>query len=329
MATFEKLKQFEPGREAKTVFLLLDVTEKVNRNGGSYCHLLLSDGEEQHTATMWDVKKETYAHFVNNLIECVIKSDVYNNTLRFIVTKIVAAPEEFKVENFIISAPIESDKMYKALLDTAANYDGKDSILYKITENIFEKYKEKLLYWAGAKTIHHNCYGGLLYHLYRMTRMGLVLLKVYPLYKDVLITGIILHDIGKLKELKTSPLGAADFTADGNLFGHVFLGLEMFDEAVSEVKKEFDSISEDDAEKIRLVKHLIASHHGKTEYGAIATPAIPEAMVLNYLDLIDSRMDIYEKNKPSEAGTISERIWSLDGYIYSPALSLPENKNQK
>lgn len=162
-----------------------------------------------------------------------------------------------------------------------------------------------------------------------MTRMGLVLLKVYPLYKDVLITGIILHDIGKLKELKTSPLGAADFTADGNLFGHVFLGLEMFDEAVSEVKKEFDSISEDDAEKIRLVKHLIASHHGKTEYGAIATPAIPEAMVLNYLDLIDSRMDIYEKNKPSEAGTISERIWSLDGYIYSPALSLPENKNQK
>lgn len=125
MATFEKLKQFEPGREAKTVLLLLDVTEKVNRNGGSYCHLLLSDGEEQHTATMWDVKKETYAHFVNNLIECVIKSDVYNNTLRFIVTKIVAAPEEFKVENFIISAPIESDKMYKALLDTAANYDGK------------------------------------------------------------------------------------------------------------------------------------------------------------------------------------------------------------
>ena len=110
MATFEKLKQFEPGREAKTVLLLLDVTEKVNRNGGSYCHLLLSDGEEQHTATMWDVKKETYAHFVNNLIECVIKSDVYNNTLRFIVTKIVAAPEEFKVENFIISAPIESDK---------------------------------------------------------------------------------------------------------------------------------------------------------------------------------------------------------------------------
>ena len=56
-----------------------------------------------------------------------------------------------------------------------------------------------------------------------MTRMGLVLLKVYPLYKDVLITGIILHDIGKLKELKTSPLGAADFTADGNLFGHVLL----------------------------------------------------------------------------------------------------------
>ena len=67
--------------------------------------------------------------------------------------------------------------MYKALLDTAANYDGKDSILYKVTENIFEKYKEKLLYWAGAKQP-STVRGGLLYHLYRMTRMGLVLLSL-------------------------------------------------------------------------------------------------------------------------------------------------------
>lgn len=320
MAAFEKLKHFEPGKEAKTILLLLNVTEKVNRNGGTYCLLQLSDGEEQHTAIIWDAKKETYTHLTNKLIQCVIKPDVYNDSLRFIVTKVAAAPDKYKVKDFIISAPIESEKMYKGLLDAAASYDGKDSVLYKITENIFKKYKEKLLYWAGAKAVHHNCYGGLLYHIYRMTRMGHALLSIYPLHKDVLITGIILHDIGKLKELETSPLGAADFTADGDLFGHVFLGLEMFDEAVSEVKKEFDSFSAEDTEKIRLVKHLIASHHDKAEYGAIVTPAIPEAMVLNHLDQIDSHIDIYEKNKPSKAGTVSEKIWSLDGYVYSPLL---------
>lgn len=330
MAAFEKLKKFESGKSAQAILLLLGITERTNKNGGAFFQLLLSDGEEQQKALIWEAKEE-YRGFVNKLVKVVIKPESYKDTLSFIVSSMEPAPEKYKLEDFIISAPIESDKMYKALLDTAASYDGKDSILYMITENIFEKYKEKLLYWAGAKTIHHNCYGGLLYHLYRMTLMGRALLSVYPLHKDVLITGIILHDIGKIKELETSPLGAADFTADGNLFGHVFLGLEMFDEAVNEIKNKFDAclLSEEDTEKIRLVKHLIASHHGKTEYGAIATPAIPEAMVLNHLDLIDSRMDIYEKNIPAEAGTVSERVWALDGYVYSPLFSLPEDQTQK
>ena len=322
MAAFEKLKKFESGKSAQAILLLLDITEKTNKNGGTFCKLLFSDGEEKQQALMWDVKKESYKAFINKLVKVVIKPESYKNSMSFIVSSMeLAAPDKYKVKDFIISAPIESDKMYDVLLDTAANYDGADSILYKVTENIFRKYKEKLLYWAGAKTVHHNFYGGLLYHLYRMVRMGHVLLSIYPLHKDVLITGILLHDIGKLKELETSPLGAADYTVDGNLFGHIFLGMEIFDDAVNEVKKEFDSISEEDIEKIRLVKHLIASHHGKTEYGAIATPAIPEAMVLNYLDLIDSRMDIYEKNAPAEAGTISEKVWSLDTHIYSPSLS--------
>lgn len=263
MAAFEKLKKFESGKSAQAILLLLDITEKTNKNGGTFCQLLFSDGEEKQQALIWDVKKESYKAFINKLVKVVIKPESYKDSISFIVSSMeLADQDKYKVKDFIISAPIESDKMYDVLLDTAANYDGADSILYKVTENIFKKYKEKLLYWAGAKTIHHNFYGGLLYHLYRMVRMGHVLLSIYPLHKDVLITGILLHDIGKLKELETSPLGAADYTVDGNLFGHIFLGMEIFDDAVNEVKKEFDSISEEDIEKIRLVKHLIASHHG-------------------------------------------------------------------
>ena len=237
MAAFEKLKKFESGKSAQAILLLLDITEKTNKNGGTFCKLLFSDGEEKQQALMWDVKKESYKAFINKLVKVVIKPESYKDSMSFIVSSMeLAAPDKYKVKDFIISAPIESDKMYDVLLDTAANYDGADSILYKVTENIFRKYKEKLLYWAGAKTVHHNFYGGLLYHLYRMVRMGHVLLSIYPLHKDVLITGILLHDIGKLKELETSPLGAADYTVDGNLFGHIFLGMEIFDDAVNEVK---------------------------------------------------------------------------------------------
>ena len=199
MAAFEKLKKFESGKSAQAILLLLDITEKTNKNGGTFCQLLFSDGAEKQQALMWDVKKESYKAFINKLVKVVIKPESYKNSISFIVSSVeLAAPDKYKVKDFIISAPIESDKMYDVLLDTAANYDGADSILYKVTENIFRKYKEKLLYWAGAKTVHHNFYGGLLYHLYRMVRMGHVLLSIYPLHKDVLITGILLHDIGKL-----------------------------------------------------------------------------------------------------------------------------------
>ena len=324
---YTKFHEIELDKPTWAVALLATVEQKETKSKQPFCVFTLQDGEKTIQANIWNTQKEN-VKLEQGLISVQLYKKIYNGTESWEVKAYDAAPLDAKMEDFIITAPIPSIQMLQEILAILTKEIGITG-LCRLAVDFLARNKEKLFYWSAAKMIHHNCYGGLLYHLYRMTRMGLVLLKVYPLYKDVLITGIILHDIGKLKELKTSPLGAADFTADGNLFGHVFLGLEMFDEAVSEVKKEFDSISEDDAEKIRLVKHLIASHHGKTEYGAIATPAIPEAMVLNYLDLIDSRMDIYEKNKPSEAGTISERIWSLDGFIYSHALSLPENKNQK
>ena len=338
MAAFEKLKAFKPGQNARAILLLLEVSQKETQNGKCYCRLLLSDGKETHIANMWDTKQEAIEPLVEGLVQCIIKNEIYKDTLTFIVSEINKAPdnpEKYTLKNFIVSAPVEADTMYDELLDAAVNYDGPDSVLYKITEHIFTEYKDNLLCWAGAKTVHHAYQSGLLYHMYRMMLVGRNILSVYDLHKDVFITGLLLHDIGKLKELDTNPLGCANYTTNGDLFGHTLLGLEIFDEAVAAVKKEFDSLSDEnlenevkkeansfsdeDLEKIRLVKHMIASHHGKTEFGAIITPSIPEAMILHHIDTIDSRMDVYEKNLP-EPGTVSDKIWALDGYIYSPSI---------
>lgn len=327
MAAFEKLKTFEFGQNVRVILLLLDVEQKECQNGQQYCKLLLSDGKEKNTANIWDTKRDSVLPLVNGLVQCVIKNEEYRGERTFVVLEINKAPEnpeKYKLQDFIISAPIESEKMYDILLDVSLKCNGADSILHKVTENIFKKYKEPLLSWAGAKTIHHAYQGGLLYHMYRMTRIGCSLLSVYALQKDIFITGILLHDIGKLRELDTTSLGDAGYTIDGNLFGHTLLGLEMFEEAVTEVKKEYDSFSDEDTEKLRMVKHMIASHLGEKKYGTVISPAIPEAVILHYIDMIDSRMDIYEKHMP-EPGAMSDKIWSLGNKIYAPSYTQKEN----
>lgn len=85
MAAFEKLKKFESGKSAQAILLLLDITEKTNRNGGTFCQLLFSDGEEKQQALMWDVKKESYKAFINKLVKVVIKPESYKDSIHLLV----------------------------------------------------------------------------------------------------------------------------------------------------------------------------------------------------------------------------------------------------
>lgn len=141
--------------------------------------------------------------------------------------------------------------------------------------------------------------------------------RLAEVYKDTLDTkllyaGVILHDIGKIKELECNVLGSADYTSDGNLLGHLFIGAEM----VSEYAKKYDlgEIEE------RLLKHMIVSHHGKREFGAIALPAIPEAMLLHHIDCMDAEIYQYEEvRKNMKADSMSDRVFGLnDVHVYKP-----------
>ena len=190
---------------------------------------------------------------------------------------------------------------------------GFQSTMAPAALRIYEDHKEELLRWAGALKLHHSVYGGLLYHIYRMLKAAEKACEVYPdLDKELLLIGVALHDIGKLKELNTNEMGVSEFTPDGNLSGHILCGIELLDHAVWEMEEKPSE------EEYKLVKHMIASHHGALEYGAIVVPATPEAMVLNYLDLIDSRMYMFEETLSGmEPGSVSPSVWALGGtHVY-------------
>ena len=165
---------------------------------------------------------------------------------------------------------------------------------------------------SAAKSMHHNLYGGLVYHTSRMVDAAFAICEVYPMLdRELLVCGTAIHDLGKLKELKTSDTGAASYTTEGSLLGHALLGIEMIDEEVRE-RDAANGRQTYDREDIMCIKHLIASHHGKLEWEAIKLPAMPEAMVLHELDMIDSRIYIYEETfSKTEPGTLSEPVFGI------------------
>ena len=162
--------------------------------------------------------------------------------------------------------------------------------------------------------MHHNIYGGRAYHTYRMIKSAYDVCEVYSLLdRELLVCGTALHDIGKLLEMKTSDTGVATYTDMGNLFGHPLLGIEMIDREVWRQNQAAGGRSYN-SEQVAMLKHMLASHHGQPEWGAIRSPSTPEAMILHELDMIDSRMYMYEENfKDLDAGTSSEPVFGIAG----------------
>ena len=229
------------------------------------------------------------------------------------------------MEKFVQSPPFGIDIMYKKIIEcikksTGRDYDvnvpgvpDDDYSAAALTIRLLNSNKEAFCKSSAAHSIHHDMRGGLLYHTFRMVYNALYVSKVYTtLNLELLVCGTALHDIGKLTELDTDELGSADYSVDGRLFGHAVIGMEMVSE---EAKK-----GPYNEEEVRQLRHMIASHHGSLEYGAITTPATPEAFILHELDMIDSRMYIFEKEMGKvDPGEMTDRIFALENSsLYRP-----------
>ena len=188
--------------------------------------------------------------------------------------------------------------------------------LAALVRSIYEENKDRLLWQSAAKSVHHNKVGELLWHVARMVKMAGATADTYSFIdRDMLLAGVLVHDIGKLNELLTDEVGVTDYTRDGFLFGHALLGIEI-------VKKHAEKLGTP-AETVRCLTHIIASHHGLREYGAIATPATAEAYAVHCIDLIDARMYIFEDALGKlDSAKFSDPIHTLEGTrIYKPDMT--------
>ena len=187
-----------------------------------------------------------------------------------------------------------------------------------IEGTVLDYRKKQFISYPAAKSMHHDFYSGLIYHTTTMLKIAKALVGIYPsLNKDLLYSGIILHDLGKTIEL-SGPVGTS-YTLEGELLGHIVI---MSDE----VARMADKLGIE-AEEITLLRHIILAHHGKYEFGSPKLPMIKEAEIIHFIDNIDARMMMFEKNLANvEPGAFSEKLFGLEGrHFYVPTFDKENN----
>jgi 3'-5' exoribonuclease len=191
----------------------------------------------------------------------------------------------FREEDCILSAPRPIDEMWEELQGHLR--DVKNDHIRVLLNRIVSDNESQLRVWPAAQQIHHAYRGGFLEHITKMAEVGRSIARSYGANEDLVLAGVVLHDIGKLQELAYEG-GAGSYTRDGNLVGHIALGLMMVREAAG-------GISGFPLELRSQVEHLVASHHGTREYGSPVEPKSVEAFILATVDELDAKLNQVRK----------------------------------
>ncbi|MDF2655237.1 MAG: hypothetical protein K0R19_1711 [Bacillota bacterium] len=317
------MKEFYIGQlrtddEIQDFFMVKTIAIKVGSNKKQYLDLLLCDRTGEITAKKWDVA-DTELPALNEIAESSlvkVKANVteWNGMRQLRVQKLrKSVPEDdLELADFIKAAPEKADDMYLFLLEKAE--EMKDEDLRRLCVRVLEDNQEKLMYYPAAAKNHHAELAGLLYHVKRMLMTAERVCEVYTnLNKDLVMAGVILHDMEKINEIEADTLGmASGYSFEGQMLGHLIQGIKSIDRLAEEL-----GIGK---EKAVMLEHMILSHHYEPEFGSPKKPLFPEAEMLHYLDMIDARMyDMHEALEATSQGDFSDRVWTLDNRkLYKP-----------
>lgn len=293
---------------------------KKTKNGSEYLDLILADKSDEISAKMWDYKGESIFE-TDTVVKVRGTVEQYNGRDQFRVAQIrpASSTDDYCLADLVPSSSVGGEQLFNMIKERVNAFENND--LKQIVSKIIDERREKLIVYPAALRLHHAMVGGLMYHTMSIVRMAEEICKIYPnINKELLLSGIILHDVAKTWELETSSTGLAKgYSVEGELIGHLVKGA-MY---VSDAAKELGI----DSEVVTLLEHMIISHHGEPEYGAAVRPMFLEAEILHALDSLDAT--IYEINAATskvEAGSFTDRQWALDNRkLYNHGLSSTEH----
>jgi 3'-5' exoribonuclease len=307
------LAGFEETRSFDAFFLVLHKQQRTTKTNKPYLNLILGDKTGQVEGRVWDPGDARVAKDFERGDVVKVRGSVsrFDDRLQMKVEHLrKAAVGEVEKGDMLPCTNCDVNELWHRLLGFVESFTDANLKLLLNTlladSGLAQAYREA----PAAKQLHHAWLGGLLEHVVSLLELADRVAPHYPiLHRDLLLTGVVLHDIGKVRELAWE-IGF-EYTVEGVLLGHIQMGMEL-------VENTIDSLPGFPPRLKTLVLHVILSHHGKLEFGSPKLPMIPEALVLNFVDDLDAKMQAvaseFEKSAREGKGAdeLTGRIWALD-----------------
>jgi len=297
--------------EIRDFFLVSALQERSDKNGKAFLVLTLSDKTGQVEARMWDATANSVAVSMGDVAEVAASVESYLGRQQLRILRIQrATPGTYSLAEYLPSTTQDVNVLWAKLLSAVAGLE--DPNLKLLLHSILEdpSIAPALREAPAAKQLHHAWIGGLLEHVVSLLGLAEGVTANYPdLNRDLIYTGVILHDIGKLQEL--SWRRCFEYTLEGQLLGHIQMGYSL-------VERHIAALPGFPPRLRLLILHMILSHHGKLEFGSPKLPMFPEAVVLNFLDDLDAKMQAMrtELERWAAAGRkgpeLTDKIYSLE-----------------
>jgi 3'-5' exoribonuclease len=289
-------------------FVVVTKQVKPKKSGEPYLALTLGDRCGQIEAKMWDNVEDALDAFEqDDFLKIKGLLNKYKNRFQITIHKLRKLGDvEVDFADYLPKTTKDIDELWRTLSDFVGSFQ--DSNLQTLVQSFMADPEISAAYRnaPAAKTLHHAYIGGLLDHVVSLFRSCDLVSRNYPqINRDLLLTGAFLHDIGKIHELTYSR--SFSYTSRGQLLGHMIIELEMLQAKIANIPGFPDEMK-------TLLEHLIISHHGQYEFGSPKLPMFPEALMLHYMDDLDSKMESMRAHFEREIGNDSS--WTT----YNPSL---------
>ena len=300
------IKDIRAGDSVDDIFVLSEKTMAQKRDGNNFLNIAISDKTGNIKGVIWDNVDEISADTASGAFAQVQGTVTeYKGTLQLVVKNMTTIPaDSINPSDFLPATRRDIDKMFLRLLKITASMEA--GHLKKLFEAFFNDmdFVRKFKNAPAAKKMHHAYIGGLLEHTLSMALLADRIVEHYSgVDRDLLLAGAILHDIGKIREFNYKY--SIDYSDEGRLLSHIVIGIMMLDEKLEEIE-EFPQ------DQAVLLRHMIVSHHGTREFGSPEPPKTIEAVLLNYIDEIDAKLngirDFMAQEDPNESWTSYHRL---------------------
>ena len=302
------------GEAVNDIFVLMEKSVSQKKDGSNYLHVALGDKTGHVKGVVWDHVDEITSAGVSSgdFVHITGTVNEYRGAPQLVVKKMTTCPvESVEPADFLPTTRHHVDTMFDRLVSQTGLI--KNDFIRRLIQSFWDdtEFVRKFKIAPAAKNMHHAYISGLLEHTLSMMLLADKIAGHYSgIDMDLLFAGILFHDIGKIREFEYQY--RIDYTDEGRLLSHIVIGLQMLDDKIK-------TIEGFPTQTAVLLKHLIVSHHGAREFGSPELPKTIEAVLLNYIDEIDSKVNgirsFMSADASSESWTSYHRLLGRHFYI--------------